>query len=635
MSPKSLKEELQIMESQGSLKRTTTPGCPYDVSEDTAKKFIRLKQGTDFMSRLILQAEMDILGDKFFGKTAKKVSTNKVDVFLKVFKPKDPSRELFNYFLFKVGEKKKETIDKAFFSRYEKLEGKKEKLAGKFQEISFREEFYFEKITHQIVKRYKKTIKPYEYQVLNLIYNFQNELRLFNWNVVDKDVQVEFLFNIFKLLQIKQNLLERENLNILELPGGRGAEGLESSVENPDPHAYEILYIVERLNVVARKLKSLEKEIFNIGMDTVIKALKRRDTIKEGQLITRYMNLLYSLNDTINRFNNFKEKFKNDTENGIKSPIIISIIKNIEERIEPMFIHDKNSLDERYRNEFILVGFIIKLFRKIFTLLRKKRTMTDMYVIKRLISEIAKRDKKSMALLMILVAVNATIGMVMPLILGDLTSYIDQSSIDLNRIYNYGYTFLTIAVFTLFLSIGSNWIVQYLGNRVMYEMRARMFENLQNLSFDYYNSQPSGKIISYITNDVETIQELISSGFLTIVIDVVRLIGAVFLMFYISWQLSLTSFLIIPFILILGFFIFKKARRFFVIMRKKIAGVTTHLQESIAGMRVIKAYAIEEKDYSTFERSTKEELEINLKAAKLFSALPGLITMVISFGIGL
>ncbi|MBD3185390.1 ATP-binding cassette domain-containing protein [Candidatus Bathyarchaeota archaeon] len=624
MSRKTLQDELKIIES--SFKKTTTSGCSYEVSEKTAKKFIRLKQGTDMASRIILQSMMDTFQENFFDS---RPSFTYFDIINKTFKPSDNSRELFNYFIFKIASKKK-PIHELFSEKYEKLLKKIDKLNKKFQEIAFREEFFFEKLTSQIVERYRKTMKPYEFLVLKMIFDFQNNLRLFNWNVVDKDVQVEFLYSIFTLLQVKQHLLDIDGFDIINIPSKEGIDSgvFESSEDNIKPRLMEILYIMNSIDTIKRRISKVEATIFTQGIQDIIQKIgNKKNNLGEEKIITRYLELLFQLNKMINRFKQFRK------ENS-DSKIVEKLTRITREKIQPRKIEDKEQLDDIYKNEFYLVGFIIRQFKKIFLMLRKKRTMSDGYVIKRLVSEIAKRDRLRVIALFVVVSLNAAVGMIMPLVLGDLTTYLDEGAGDINTIYFYGWIFIGISVFGLFFSICANWFVQLLGNKVMFDMREKMFENLQHLSFDYYNAQPSGKIISYITNDVETIQELISSGFLTIVIDVVRLVAAIFLMFYKSWQLSLTSFAIIPFILLLGFVIFSKARRYFVIMRRKIAAVTTHLQESIAGMRVIKSFAIEEKDATTFKRAAEEELEINLKAAKLFSSLPGLITMVISLGIG-
>ncbi|MHA1700154.1 MAG: ABC transporter ATP-binding protein, partial [Promethearchaeota archaeon] len=368
--------------------------------------------------------------------------------------------------------------------------------------------------------------------------------------------------------------------------------------------------LLEDLKVRWKKAKRHEKEI----------------------ILMRYIKQLNNLNKLLNLHGEVKREIESSRLSDENHELVKKLNALLERFIKPKLILEKERFVEEYQNEFYIIRFIIRRFRKIFFMLKRKRTMSDAYVFKRLLEEIIKKDKKRVLFLLIFVFINSIIGMLIPFLFKGL---MDQGFkyYDRGIIYHYGFLFLILSFSGIFLSIISNYMIQYLANKVMFNIRGRMFRNLQNLSLDYYNSQPSGKIISYITNDVETIQQLISSGFLTVFIDVFRLVGSVIFMIIIDWRLTLIAFSIIPLILMLGAVIFKKARRYFVLMRIKIAAVTSHTQESIAGMRVIKAFAIEEKDRLSYERATGEEREINLKAAKLFAMLPGLITSVISLGI--
>ena len=163
-----------------------------------------------------------------------------------------------------------------------------------------------------------------------------------------------------------------------------------------------------------------------------------------------------------------------------------------------------------------------------------------------------------------------------------------------------------------------------------------MFGNLQRLSFDYYYSKDrsTGKIISYMTNDVETIQELVQSGLLNVIGNIFRLIGALFLMVVISWKLTIVSFVVAGCIMLVGSKIFKKARVYFVLLRRRVAEVTGHLNEGLSGMREIKAFTIEKYDFDQFSNLTERERGINMKSIKLFSIMPGLIMVVAGCGLG-
>lgn len=625
---KDTKEELKIFER--SLKRTTSPGCSYEVNDGTAKRFLKIKENCNLLERMVLEAEINEFQDTFFDHNASKEWPGIIEQ--QIFEPGDEARKIFNQILFKLYTKKNSRV--IVLKAIQKIEKLKHKVKKSFREIAAREEFYFDKLTVQIVDQYKKALKPYEFETLKLLFEFQDNLRLLNWNVVDKEAQVEFLFKIVQLLHVKQNLIEAPRV-LIPASIEKDCDELSRSSSNLHPMLSELLHVMETLRTLQFKMKSLEQRLFT-GKNAIDTRSKAKGLLPEqDSLLTQYLKQLFKLNGAIK---SFKETVENPDFMDIDEKAA-NLNEQLKQQIEILITQKFPALDsqhgQQYENEFFLVKFITKIFGKLFFILKRKRTMSDFYVIKRLLSEIVKKEKKKLSILIGVVFFNAIVSIVTPLIflylidygLGELTGTANQGTINF-----LGLLFLVIAVGSLFFSIGSNYLIQYFANKSMYSMRESMFHNLQLLSFDYYNSQPSGKIISYITNDVETIQQLISSGFLTVFVNIFQLIGTVAFMFIISYQLSLVAFSIIPVLLIIGSVVFGKARQYFVITRNKVAAVTAHLQESVAGMRVIQAFAIEKKDADTFDRACKEELEINLKAAKLFSALPGGIIAVLASG---
>ena len=626
---KDTKEEIKIFER--SLKRTTSPGCSYEVNDGTAKRFLKIKEKCNLLERVVLEAEINEYQDAIFEHDVSKEWPGVIE--RQIFEPGNEARKVFNKILFNLYAKKNPRL--VVLKAVQKIEKLKGKVKKSFKEIAAREEFYFDKLTVQIVDSYKKNLKPYEFETLKLLFEFQDNLRLFNWNVVDKEAQVEFLFKIVQLLHVKQNLIDAPRTII---PASIETECVELSRSSNELHPmlFELLHVMDTLRSLQFKLKLLEQTLFTGENALDTKGNTKKLLPEQEKLLTSYLKQLFKLNVAIKTFKELtgNQEF-NDTD-GQTAKINTVLKQHIETLIQQKLpaLDAKNT--EQYENEFFLVKFITKIFGKLFFMLKRKRTMSDLYVMKRLMSEIVQKEKRKLGILFAVVFFNALVGIIMPLIFQRLIDYglgdKNKGVPDPTEINNIGLIFLGISCGALIFSITSNYLIQFLANKSMYGMRARMFQNLQLLSFDYYNSQPSGKIISYITNDVETIQQLISQGFLTIFIDVFRLVGSVAFMFIISWQLSLVAFSIIPVLLVVGSIVFGRARQYFVITRNKIATVTTHTQESVAGMRVIQAFAIEKKDISTFDRACKEELEINLKSAKLFSALPGGIIAVISAG---
>lgn len=273
---------------------------------------------------------------------------------------------------------------------------------------------------------------------------------------------------------------------------------------------------------------------------------------------------------------------------------------------------------------------------------KRKRDMSDWQVIKRLLGFLGgKKYKKYLIGFYAVMFIGGILGFLFPyffrrIVDEGLAGGVSGAAFDPGAFYFWGWILLGTMVVNFILWILQQYLIYYLANTVMHRMRKRLFENLQRLSFDYYDDEnrSSGKIISYLTNDVETLHQLIASGLLGIVAQVFQLIGALILMFITSIQLSLISFVVIGCIILIGVPFLLKARQYFVIMRRKVGEVTGRLQESISGSRLIKAFAYEEPDKKRFEKAITGELLINLKVQKLFAAMPGVMMSLLGGGLG-
>ncbi len=274
---------------------------------------------------------------------------------------------------------------------------------------------------------------------------------------------------------------------------------------------------------------------------------------------------------------------------------------------------------------------------------QRPRQYSDWYVIKRIFSFITRGKYKRRAIfLLILSVVGAIIGYFRPLLIQDIINVglgggFPGAVVNFEVIRRDSIYMLIVAVLSIFLWFFTSFLIQHLANRSMFEMRKEMFDNLQRLSFDYYYAKDRsiGKLISYMSNDVETIQELVQSGLLNVIANIFRLVGALVLMVLISWKLTLVSFGVAGVILVVGYKVFKKARVFFVLLRRRVAAVTGHLNEGLSGMREIKAFAIEQFDFEQFKELTEKERQVTMKSIKLFSLMPGMIIVIIGVGLGI
>ena len=171
--------------------------------------------------------------------------------------------------------------------------------------------------------------------------------------------------------------------------------------------------------------------------------------------------------------------------------------------------------------------------------------------------------------------------------------------------------------------------ISVLGQRVIYDMRAKVFSHIQYLSLSFFDRREVGRIISRLTNDVDSLNELITSGILSIITDVVMLIAIVAILIRMDMHLTLLTFTLIPFMVGLTTIFRKKARTAFRDWRKKIATVTATVAENVSGVRVVKSFSREEENLRRFRKVNRENRDAYLYAqmiSSIFSPIIGLIS---------
>ncbi len=195
-----------------------------------------------------------------------------------------------------------------------------------------------------------------------------------------------------------------------------------------------------------------------------------------------------------------------------------------------------------------------------------------------------------------------------------------------------GACYLVFIILNFFLILARTVFFARLGQKLIYRIRNDLFAKLQYLSFDYYTETESGRTISKVTNDVDALGELLTTGLIDIFADLVSLIWILIIMFIYDVQLTLFTFTVIPILLITAFFFQKRVRSVYRKTRVAIAKVTANLQETITGVRVTKALSREEKNIENFHDLNKENYDANVEAASVSSLFMPLIQIIAALG---
>ncbi|MGA8720899.1 MAG: ABC transporter ATP-binding protein [Solirubrobacteraceae bacterium] len=180
--------------------------------------------------------------------------------------------------------------------------------------------------------------------------------------------------------------------------------------------------------------------------------------------------------------------------------------------------------------------------------------------------------------------------------------------------------FLLSAVVYAVASYAQTYLVGWVGQRALQDLRIRLFTHLQRLSIGFYSRNRTGVIISRITNDVEALDQLVEDGMATLIQSGLTLIGVVVILFVLDPHLALLTFLVLP-ILAVGAFAFRIASAdAYRLTREKIATITGYLQETLSGIRVVRAFGQEQAHIKRFRELNDENRAANMTTVNLNAA---------------
>jgi ATP-binding cassette subfamily B protein len=175
----------------------------------------------------------------------------------------------------------------------------------------------------------------------------------------------------------------------------------------------------------------------------------------------------------------------------------------------------------------------------------------------------------------------------------------------------------TLATFGL--EYGQALVTTWLGQQVMYDLRAEIFGKLQELDLAYYDRNPVGRLMTRITSDVETLNELFSSGVVAIFGDLFTLIFIISAMLLMDWQLALVTFSVMPFVAWTAFVFRSRIRNAYRDIRVRLARINAFLHERISGMRVVQLFNREEADARRMDEVNRDYLEAHLRSITYYA----------------
>jgi len=185
-----------------------------------------------------------------------------------------------------------------------------------------------------------------------------------------------------------------------------------------------------------------------------------------------------------------------------------------------------------------------------------------------------------------------------------------------------------------------NYIMGMVGQKIMYDMRKKIFSRMQNLSVAYFDKNPVGRLMTRLTNDVDTLNEMFTSGVIAIFNDIFIITGIIVILVSLNLKLALITFSVLP-LLFYGTFLFRrKVRETYRLIRLRIAKINSFLQENIIGMNIVQLFSRERRNFEEFDRLNKDHMNAFLKTILYYSVFfPGVeiigslaITLILWYG---
>lgn len=167
---------------------------------------------------------------------------------------------------------------------------------------------------------------------------------------------------------------------------------------------------------------------------------------------------------------------------------------------------------------------------------------------------------------------------------------------------------------------GENYFIQFVGQRVMYDLRNEIFSHLQRLPLRFYDRNPVGRLMTRMTSDIDALNDLLTQGVVSILGDITTLIGIVAVMFIVvNWQLALVSLAVMPIIAVISRIFQKAMRIIYRNIRVRLSRVNGFLNENITGMVIVQLFGRETTMFSEFDGLNADYLSANLRSIFAYS----------------
>ena len=185
---------------------------------------------------------------------------------------------------------------------------------------------------------------------------------------------------------------------------------------------------------------------------------------------------------------------------------------------------------------------------------------------------------------------------------------------DLGGLDRIALAFLLVLAGSFVLEYVQTWTMQMMGQRIMFDLRMEIYRHLQRLDLRFYDRNPVGRLMTRVTSDVDTLNELFTSGVVTVFRDVFMLAGIMIVLLWMDWRLALVTFAVLPGIAWVTHWFRMNARESYRRVRLQIARINAFLQENISGMATVQLFRREARNFEQFAGINRAHRDANLES---------------------
>jgi ATP-binding cassette subfamily B protein len=184
--------------------------------------------------------------------------------------------------------------------------------------------------------------------------------------------------------------------------------------------------------------------------------------------------------------------------------------------------------------------------------------------------------------------------------------------------------YLVALIASFVLEYVQTWTMQATGQRIMFDMRMQMVEHLQRLDLRFYDRNPVGRLMTRVTTDVDVLNDLFTSGVVSVFGDLFTLVGIMVVLVWMDWRLALVAFSVLPLIALITQWFRVNVRETYRDVRLWVARINAYLQERITGMSTVQLYRREQRDFAAFDEIDRQHRDANVRSIFYYAAFyPG------------